>query len=79
MDLLEEIVNIICERFGTEPDEITSQTSLIDDLLLDNIDCLQLIKGVEEKYDLEIPDIDMEKMNTIGDIVRYIEEKTKIS
>ncbi len=79
MDLSAEIIDIICERLGVEVDEITSHTSLVDDLLMDNVDYLQLIKVLEEKYDLEIPDVDMEKMNTVGDIVRYIEEKTKIS
>lgn len=79
MDLLEEIIDTICERFGIEADEITCQTSLFDDLLIDNIDQLQLIKGLGERYDLEISDIDIEKMNTVEDIVKYIEEKMKIS
>ena len=55
--------------------EILEQESLADDLGADSLDTVELIMALEEEFNIEIPDEDAEKMTTVGDAVRYIDEK----
>jgi len=52
------------------------ETSFIDDLGADSLDSIELAMALEDKFNLEIPDEDVEKMNTVGDVVKYIAAKT---
>ncbi|MBL7131890.1 MAG: acyl carrier protein [Candidatus Omnitrophica bacterium] len=77
MSLFEEIREIICEQLDAEPEEITPETSFINDLWLDSFDAIELITALERKYGIEISNEDSEKMGTVDDMVRYIELKTR--
>ena len=67
--------NIIAEVLNVDPDEITPDTTFVDDLGADSLDVFQIIMGIEEEFDIEIPDDQVEKIKTVGDIVKFIEEK----
>jgi acyl carrier protein len=61
---------------GVEEDEVTLESSFIDDLGADSLDIVELIMALEEEFDLEIPDSEAEKIATVGDAVEYIKNHT---
>ena len=71
----EKIKAIIAEQLGVKPEEVTPEASFIDDLGADSLDTVELIMALEEEFGVEIPDEDAEKMLTVGDAVRYIDQK----
>lgn len=71
----EKVKAIIAEQLGVKADEVTPQASFIDDLGADSLDTVELIMALEEEFGVEIPDEDAEKMTTVGDAIKYIEEK----
>ena len=74
--MFEKIKKIIVEQLGVEEDEITMESSFIDDLGADSLDIVELIMALEEEFDLEIPDSEAEKISTVGDIVDYIKNNS---
>ncbi len=74
-DVNEKIKSIIAEQLGVKPEEVTPQASFIEDLGADSLDTVELVMALEEEFEIEIPDEDAEKMATVGDAVKYIEEK----
>lgn len=75
MDLFEKIKKIICAQLKAKPEDITPETSFIDDLGTDSLDTIELIMALEEKFGIEIPDEDAEEMHTVADVVNYLEKK----
>lgn len=71
-----EIRTIIEEQMGVEPDQITSTTNIIKDLGADSLDQVELVMAVEDKYDIDIPDEEAEKLVTFADIVDYVIRNT---
>ncbi len=71
----EKIRAIIAEQLGVKPEEVTPTASFVDDLGADSLDTVELIMALEEEFNIEIPDEDAEKMKTVGDAIKYIEEK----
>ena len=70
----EKLQQIIAEVLNVEPDEITMDTTFVDDLGADSLDIVELIMALEEEFDIEIPDSDAEKVVTVGDVVEYIKD-----
>ena len=70
-----KIKTIIAEQLGVKPEEVTPNASFVDDLGADSLDTVELIMALEEDFNIEIPDEDAEKMKTVGDAIKYIEEK----
>ena len=68
-----EIVNFL----GVKPEEVTPEASFVDDLGADSLDTVELVMALEEEFRIEIPDEDAEKIQTVGDAIKYIEEKAK--
>jgi len=79
MSLLEEIKDVVCEQLGVKAEEVKPEASFIDDLGADSLDTVELVMALEEKFGIEISDEDAEKMQTIGDVIKYIERKTNLS
>ena len=75
MAVEDKVKAIIAEQLGVKPEEVQPQASFIDDLGADSLDTVELIMALEEEFSIEIPDEDAEKMTTVGDAVRYIDEK----
>ncbi len=76
MAVEEKVKAIIAEQLGVKSEEVTPGASFIDDLGADSLDTVELVMALEEEFGIEIPDEDAEKMTTVGDAVKYIEEKT---
>ena len=68
----EKVKKIIVEVLNVEADDITPETTFIDDLGADSLDVFQIIMGVEEEFDIEIPNEEAEKIVTVGDAVEQI-------
>ena len=75
--VLEKVKNILAEQFDVEEDSITAETNLQEDLGADSLDVVDLVMSFEEEFDIEIPDDQVEKIKTVGDIVKFIEEKVE--
>ncbi|HPN88620.1 MAG TPA: acyl carrier protein [Candidatus Omnitrophota bacterium] len=71
----EKIKSIIAEQLGVKVEEVKPESSFIDDLGADSLDTVELIMALEEEFGIEIPDEDAEKMQTVGDAIKYINEK----
>ncbi len=77
MDLFEEIQGIICEQLKVKPEEVRREISLIEDLFVDSLDTVELMMVLEEKFNIEMTDEDAEKMEKVGDAIKYVAKKTK--
>jgi acyl carrier protein len=77
MALAEGVKAIIAEQLGVKLEEVTDKASFIDDLGADSLDTVELVMALEEKFGIEIPDEEAEKMSTVGEAIKYIEQKAK--
>ena len=74
--VFEKVKKLVVEQLGVEEDDITMESSFIDDLGADSLDIVELIMALEEEFSLEIPDNEAEKITTVGDAVGYITKNT---
>lgn len=72
----DKIKSIIAEQLGVKAEEVTPESSFVDDLGADSLDTVELIMALEEEFNIEIPDEDAEKMSKVSDVIKYIDEKT---
>ena len=77
METLDKVKDIVTEQLGVEKDEVTIESSFIDDLGADSLDIVELIMAFEEEFNIEIPDEAAEKIKTVQDVVNYIDEQKK--
>ncbi|MBR2740805.1 MAG: acyl carrier protein [Oscillospiraceae bacterium] len=71
--VIDKVIAILCEQFELDENDITEDTSLVDDLGADSMDSLDITMALEEEFDIEIPDEEAEELRTVRDIVNYIE------
>lgn len=74
-EITERVKGIVAEQLGAAADDVTAKASLIEDLGADSLDIVELVMALEEEYEMEIPDEDAEKIQTVQDIVTYIHNK----
>jgi acyl carrier protein len=74
MAIIDKVKSIIVEQLGVEEEEVKIEASFVDDLGADSLDIVELVMALEEEFDLEIPDEDAEKIRTVGEAVKYIQE-----
>jgi acyl carrier protein len=74
-NLEQRISEMIIEQLGATKEEIVPEASFIDDLGADSLDIVELVMAMEETFDIEIPDDDAEKIQTIGDAFSYVKER----
>jgi acyl carrier protein len=74
-DIESRVRDIIVNELGVEPSKVTAEASFVEDLGADSLDTVELVMAFEEEFGIEIPDEDAEKMETVGDAIRYLEEK----
>ena len=72
----EKVKDIIVEQLGVNPEQVTSEASFIEHLGADSLDTVELVMAFEEEFNVEVPDEDAEKLQTVGDVVTYITDKT---
>ncbi len=70
----ERVKAIIVEQLGVDSDEVTEEASFVEDLGADSLDVVELVMALEEEFNIQIPDEDAEKIRTVGEAVRYIEQ-----
>jgi acyl carrier protein len=75
MSVAEKVKDIISEQLGVKKEEIKPESSFIDDLGADSLDTVEVVMALEEEFGIEIPDEDAEKITTVGEAVKYIEDK----
>ncbi len=74
MTVTEKVKKMIVDQLGVSESEVVPEAKFIDDLGADSLDIVELIMALEDEYGIEIPDEDAEKIETVGDAIRYIEE-----
>ena len=75
MSLFDDVRAVIVEQLGVKPDEVKPEASFRDDLGVDSLDVVEFIMALEEKFSIEIPDEDAQKMETVNDAIKYVENK----
>ena len=73
-EIFQKLKTIVVDQLGVNEENVTMEATFVDDLAADSLDIVELVMTIEEEFDLEIPDSDAEKIVTIGDVVKYIEE-----
>lgn len=75
--MFEKVKEIICEKLGVSPEEVTMQTSFKNDLDADSLSLFELVMAIEEEFNIEIDDEESENIETVGDVVSFIENETQ--
>lgn len=73
--VFEKVKAILSEQFDVEEDSITMESSITDDLGVDSLDVVDLLMSIEDEFEVEVPDSEVENIKTVGDLVKYIEDK----
>ena len=78
MATFDRVKKVVVEQLDVSEDEVTPDASFVEDLGADSLDVVELVMGLEEEFDVEIPDEDAEKITTVQEAVSYIEAKTGV-
>lgn len=70
----EKVKNIIVEQLGVNADQVVADAKFIEDLGADSLDTVELVMAFEEEFEIEVPDEDAEKLMSVGDVTKYIDE-----
>jgi acyl carrier protein len=73
----ERVKEIIIKQMGADKDKIAMETSFVNDLGADSLDTVELVMEFEDAFDMNIPDDDAEKIQTVGDAIKYIKENSQ--
>ena len=74
-DMVEKVKDIIAEELGVEREKLTEGASFMEDLGADSLDTVELVMAFEKEFDIDIPDEEAEKLKTVGDALKYLQEK----
>jgi acyl carrier protein len=77
MTTFDRVKKVVVEQLEVDEKEVTLEASFVDDLGADSLDVVELVMGLEEEFDVEIPDEDAEKIAKVGDAVSYIDAKSE--
>jgi len=75
MALIDDIKEVVVEQLSVDAKEVKEDAKFVEDLGADSLDVVELVMSFEEKFDIEIPDDEAEKIQTVADVVAYIESK----
>jgi len=75
MSIEKEVIDIVVEQLGVDAADVTLEKSFVEDLNADSLDLTELIMTFEERFGFEISEAEAEKLKTVGDVVKYIQEK----
>jgi acyl carrier protein len=73
--VFEQIKALLAEHLGCDEDRITENTVILEDLEADSLDLVEFMMSLEEEYSIEVEDEDLERIKTVGDVVKYIEDR----
>jgi acyl carrier protein len=74
-DSQQKVIDLIVDQLGVDADNVTPDAHFIDDLGADSLDTVELVMAFEEEFDLEIPDEDAEKLETVGNAIEYLNKR----
>jgi len=74
-DIQQKITDLVVDQLGVDADSVNADAHFIDDLGADSLDTVELVMAFEEEFDLEIPDEDAEKLETVGDAIKYLDKQ----
>jgi acyl carrier protein len=77
MDVEQQVKEIICEQLSVEESEVTRDASFVETLNADSLDIVELIMAFEERFNIDIPDEQAEKIRTVDDAIKYLETRVK--
>jgi len=75
MALIDDIKEVVVEQLSVDAAEVKDDAKFVEDLGADSLDVVELVMALEEKFDIEIPDDEAEKITTVADVVAYVESK----
>ncbi len=73
-DLFDQVKEVIVEQLNVSPEEVKPEARFVEDLGADSLDVVEMIMALEEKFEIEIPDSEAEKIQTVQDVVDYIQK-----
>ncbi len=73
--VFEKVAELISDQFGTDVDSITVDSAFVEDLNADSLDVVELIMAIEEEFDMEIEDSEVENIKTVGDLVNFVNDR----
>jgi acyl carrier protein len=73
-EIKEKVIQLVAERMGVEPDQITTETHFVNDLQSDSLDMAELVIDLEEEFDISISDEEAQKIETVGQAIEYISQ-----
>jgi acyl carrier protein len=73
----QRVKDIIAEQLGNKPEQVTLEAKFIEDLGADSLDTVELVMALEEEFGVEIPDDSAEALQTVGQVIKYMEERSK--
>jgi len=74
--IADKVIDIVAEQMSVSKEQVTPETSFVNDLGADSLDTVELVMEFEEEFNLDIPDEEAEKIQTVGDAIKYIEDHT---
>ncbi len=72
--VFEKVRDILCDQLDVNEEDVTMESSIAEDLGADSLDVVDLIMSLEDEFDMEVPDEQVENVKTVGDLVRFIEQ-----
>lgn len=76
MAIEDDVIQIVSDQLDVPKEEISRDSSFVDDLKADSLDIVELVMALEDKFDVKIPDEDYDKIKTVGNAITYIESKS---
>jgi acyl carrier protein len=73
----QRVKDIVVEQLGVKPEQVTPQAKFIEDLGADSLDTVELVMALEEEFGIEVPDEQAEKLQSVGDVIKYVEDNAK--
>ncbi len=75
-NIQEKVKDIIVEQLGVNPEQVTPEAKFIEDLGADSLDTVELVMAFEEEFGIDVPDEEAEKLQSVSDVIRYVEENS---
>ena len=73
----QRVKDIVVEQLGVKPEQVSPSAKFIEDLGADSLDTVELVMALEEEFGIEVPDDQAEKLQSVGDVIKYVEENAK--
>ena len=78
-NIADKVRDIIVQQLGVNPEQVTPAAKFIEDLGADSLDTVELVMAFEEEFGIDVPDEEAEKLQSVGDVIRYVEENQEAS